>query len=204
MSRSTDSRSWVFRALTALLALSAVAVATIGAGIVTGTLTPGNADETTDGSTPGSDEDALVGPNHYASALAVCALIDPEDLEIAFGYPYHEGFEPPVTYPVFASIPGVTRCTYLEQDRREVANLGVVYAYAEQVFQDAVERSDGLGEVTDVADLGDRAVWTDTPPQLLVLIDDKMIALTVPQQLRDGEKVELARRLADKVIGRLR
>lgn len=150
--------------------------------------------------------DPLLGPDYYASSEAVCALLDARDLELALGYQYSQGFEPPVTHPVFATVPAVTRCTYVQEQRREDVSLGIVYAYAQQVFDDAVAHAEELGETQQVTIPGPatRAVWTTTPRQLLVLTDGKVVLLTVPAMPREGDQVEAARRLAARVLGRLR
>lgn len=200
---SGRGRSWVFRSVVTFLALSAVGLATAGGLYAGGIWSPIRADGATE--TDEIEEDPLIGPNHYASAEAVCELLTPEDLGFALGYVYEDGIEPPVTWPALFGNPGMTRCLYMTEGQGETVTLGVVYAYADRVFQDAVDRFDQEGNVTDVPGLGRRAVWTQTPRQLLVLTDDKFVALNLPMAyMTEAEQLERARRLAEKVIGRLR
>lgn len=167
------------------------------------------------GSRAASDSDPLVGPEYYASPQAVCGLLTAEDVELALGYPYQEGIDPGI-YPVFSRIAGITRCGYLpaaqagEHEVRPVF-LGVVYAYAEQVFEDAKQRAEdmtesGEGEVINVEDVGTDAFWDPVAAHLLVLVDDKLVGVHVPASHGEPveQRVERARRLAEKAIGRLR
>lgn len=148
-------------------------------------------------------DDPLVSDTYYASSEAVCALLDPDDLELVLGFAFQEGFEPDAIYPAFAGTPGITRCTYLRGDGSEVVNLGVVYAYADQVFEDRVERYRELGEVKELEGLGRRAVWIEAGNNLLVLTDDKVVGV-IPPTGSEHDAIERARRLAEKAIERLK
>lgn len=147
----------------------------------------------------------LVGHDYYATPAAVCGLFDSDELRFALGYTYSEGFEPPLDYPVFAGIPGVTRCTYTARETVEAFSVGVVYAYAEQLFDDRLERNEEIGDVEEVDGLGDRATWSHAPQELMVLTGDRILLIHPPQQFPSHEeRMERTHRLAEKALERLR
>lgn len=152
-----------------------------------------------------SEDDLLVGPSYYANPAAVCGLLDPQDLEVALGRAYGKGFEPPLDYPVFTGMTGIVRCTYPAKQAQETFSLGVVYAYADQVYDDRVERNARSGEVREVSGLGERAVWSDVPKELMVSTGDKLVAVHLAASGESEERhIERLRRLAEKAIERLR
>lgn len=155
------------------------------------------------GSDPAAASDPLIPHDYYASGAVVCALLTPEDLALATGYEYREGSEAPVYTSAFAAIPGITRCKY-DSEAGGPVHLGVVYAYAEQVFEERQEFYATLGEVQELSGLGTRASWASAPKQLLVLTDDKIVGVLLPTST-DSEaiRIERARRLAEKAIERL-
>lgn len=154
---------------------------------------------------PAEATDVLVGPDYYASAVAVCALLSPEDLSLALGYGYSQGFEPPLTYPVFLGISGLTRCTYVQDGGLSAVSIGVVYAYAEQVFEQRRDVLEERGDVTDVSGVGDEAFYGEAAGELLVLADGKVVVAQTPgtSASRDEGRIELTRRLAAKAVARL-
>lgn len=152
----------------------------------------------------GSD-DPLVGRSYYANPAAVCGLLDPQDLEVVLGRAYGEGFEPPLEYPVFAGMTGVVRCTYSARESSEAFSIGVVYAYADQVYDDRLEQNEKIGEVSELSGLGDRAVWSDAPKELMVDTGDKVVVAQLADSTEAKEvHVERVRRLAEKALDRLR
>lgn len=155
-------------------------------------------------SDPGAAKDPLRGPDYFASAAAVCGLLSPEDLGLALGYAYREGFEPDLTYPAFAGITGVTKCAYGQEDERGTVALGVAYAYADQVFRQTRERVVNLGGFQELPGLGSAAMYSAASGELVALADGKIVALLVPVNSEpEPMRIERARRLAETVIGRL-
>lgn len=148
---------------------------------------------------------ALVGPDYYASAVAVCALLSPDDLAMALGHDYSRGFEPDISYSAFAGIPGMTRCAYVEEEGSSAVAIGLVYAYAEQIFEQRRGYVGDMGEVTEVESVGDEAFYAEAASEMVVLADDKVIAIIIPvtSAPREEDRIELAKRLVDKVIARL-
>lgn len=150
-------------------------------------------------------DDPLVGHAYYADPAAVCGLLDPRDLQLALGRVYHEGSEPPLDYPVFAGMTGVVRCTYQAKGVSQPFSLGVVYAYAERIYQARLEQNRNTGEITEIPELGAKAVWSESPGELMALTGDKLVVVHLadtsgPEQAR----IERLRRLAGKAIGRLK
>lgn len=188
---SSRRRLLTAASLAALLAVVAVVLATSGFD---------------GGWVAGADEDPLVGHDYYASPAAVCKLLSAEDLELALGAAYEEGVEPGGMTYSFAGLPGVTKCFYApEQQEHGSVELGVVYAYADQVFREHVERR-GEERIRQLSGPGDRAAWDEAAHELLVLADDKVIAVSVPttSSWHEGDLLERTRRLAEKAVGRLR
>lgn len=148
-------------------------------------------------------DDVLIGPDHYASAVAVCGLLEADDVELALGASYPRVFEPDFSYAGFAGIPGITRCVYVGQ--AGAVALGVVYAYADQIFTQRKSFLSEVGEVTDVGDVGDDAVYSHAAGELVVLADDHLVGVKVPvtAAVREDDRIERARRLAATVIERL-
>lgn len=156
------------------------------------------------GREPAAERDPLIDPTYYASPSAVCNLLTPEDLALVLGYTYSDGFEPDITYPGLRGLPGVTRCAYVHEELAEPAvNLGVVYAYARDIF---AERRGDMDDAREVDVHGaTRAVWAAEQNELMVLADDMIVSVS---GLARDEAVELrlerTRRLAETAIGRLR
>lgn len=149
--------------------------------------------------------DPLVGEAYYASPTAVCTLLDADDLAMALGAAYQRGRPPGgVTY-AFAGLPGVTKCYYPPASEGVGSvEVGVVYAYPEQVF---AERRDRLGDRAVAVDgVGAAAVWDRDGHELLVRADGRLVGISVPATVawRERELIERARRLAETAIGRLR
>lgn len=189
--RRPRSLGWV-----ALWGLLAVGTAALAAGVLTAVDAP---------AVPGAAEptqDPLVGPDYYASGAAVCGLLDSDDLAMATGRTYQEGFTPGIS-PAFFGIPGITKCAYLSEGAGAVET-GVVYSYADIVFERAREYAEGVAGVRDVDGVGDAAFYA--LDELVVLADDHLVAVLFPGDHvePDTHRLERARRLAATMIGRLR
>lgn len=192
--RVTRLGSWRGR----VLVLSAVVLLAGGTGAVTlvaSVTGEGEADT----------EDPLVGPDYYAASAAVCTLLDPGDLELALGAAYEEGLDPGGATFSFAEIPAVTTCFYpAATEGYGSVEVGVVYAYAEQVLHEHRQR---LGDrAVDIDGVGEEAVWDRDGRELLVLAEERMVGVSVPSTAswRERDLIERARRLAETAIGRLR
>lgn len=148
--------------------------------------------------------DALIGPDYYASTAAVCGLLEPDDLTMALGREFSQGVEPDIADPAFGGITAIVRCRYPSPEGAG-ATVGVVYAYAEQVFERRKAQMRDLDEVTEVDDLGDEAFYGHAGRELLVLVDDTMVGILTPIiSASVDDRIELATRLADKALERLR
>lgn len=84
--------------------------------------------------------------------------------------------------------------------------IGVAYAYAEQIFADAVEARRQRSEIVDVEGLGDQAVYEPLTNELLVLEGERMLGMLVtPAGDEPDESLrERTRRLAERALERLR
>lgn len=151
----------------------------------------------------GSDH-ALFGRDYYANPAAVCGLLDPDDLELALGFPFAPGFEAPIDTPALTLMPGIVRCYYPseEQSGGWVA-VGVAYAYAEQVFNRTAEaREERNFDHRRVAGIGDGAFWSGG--DLLVLTDGKLVGVHIAGHFTlEEDRLEQTRRLTEKVLERL-
>lgn len=194
--RVTGLGSWRGR----VLVLSAVVVlaGAIGVAMLV-------ASATGEGEGEADTDDPLVGPDYYAASAAVCTLLDPGDLELALGAAYEEGLDPGGATFAFAEIPAVTTCFYPPAtEGYGSVEVGVVYAYAEQVLHEHRQR---LGDrAVDIDGVGEEAVWDREGRELLVLAEEKIVGVSVPATAswREGDLIERARRLAEAAIGRLR
>lgn len=155
------------------------------------------------------DVDApLVGDDYYASPTAVCGLLDGDDLAIALGRGYHDGVVPGMT-PAFAGVPGITKCAYPREDGQGGLEIGVVYAYAEQIYtevrEQAVQRADDPDDVVAV-DVGDEAFYDPVSSEMYALADGNIFAVVVGrgELERTEDRLERYRRLVETAIGRLR
>lgn len=148
------------------------------------------------------DDGALVDPNYYGSTAAVCGLVTPADLELALGYRFLDGVEPDITRAPFQGVPGMTKCVYLRERGAGFVGVGVVYAYAEQIFEETRERWAAQGDVENVRGLGTSALWSQGG--LMVLEDDKLVAVLPPIESSEYLRIERARRIAKKMMDRLR
>lgn len=156
------------------------------------------ADAGTDGGDP------LVGHTYYANPAAVCELFEPGELELALGHPYLQGIEAPIDTPSLTLMPGIVRCFYSSAHGAGFVATGVVYAYAEQVFDRTLKaRAERDIPTVEVDGLGDRAVWSGG--DLLVLVDDKLVGVALAIETpTERDQFVLTRRLAEKAIERLR
>ncbi len=152
-----------------------------------------------------SDQDGeVVDPAYFASAHAVCALLSKEDLDIALGARYRDGRAPILRTLPFADLVGVTKCAYTRIDQAEGAQgaeVGVVYAYGEQIF----EQARMAYERQAVGGVGRKAFWYPQAGELLVLTKDKIVGIYVPVAAGEPKEDsrERARRIAAKAVARL-
>lgn len=177
-------------------------------------------------------EAALAGDAYYASPIAVCDLLDGDDLALALGRAHHDGVVPGIT-PAFAGVPGITKCAYPREDGRGAVQTGVVYAYAEQIYaevrEQAAQRAVGAAEPDDAddpedghaergdadargdegivdVDAGDDAFYDPPSGEMYVLADGNIFAVVVGrgELERTEDRVERYRRLVETAIGRMR
>ena len=180
-----------------LLASLAVVALGAGAGVAAVARAQGPDDTEADVARP---------PDYYASSPAVCTLLSAADLRAVLARRFGTGEDPGITN-TFADMPGVTKCRYPRAEKEGTPHLeiGVVYAYAGQIFDD-VEKGRARRRVADIPGLGDRARWYPEAHELLVLDGDKIFAVAVPAEVLewDREVRERARRLAARALERLR
>lgn len=158
------------------------------------------------GSPSGENDDPLVSPTYYTNPLAVCSLLGSQDFELVLGDTFQQGVALSAHHPAFAQIPGITKCGYLSEDETRVVALGVVYAYADQLFDDAKQRAKERKGLEGVEAVGSEAFFDRVSGELLVLTDDKVVGVIVSQGYveADRDRIERARRLAEKAMERLR
>jgi len=182
--------------------LLAVAVVAILVGSVTAWV--GSA-----GGGDGTDQGPLVDPNHFAAGAAVCSLLTPNDLAQALGYAYEDGVEPELSN-AFVGLPGITKCAYeaignYTETGAGLVQTGVVYAYAEQILEEAVRRGAKANRFRKINESSLPTYWDSQAKELVVLSDGKLVAVLVPSSGIEPEMnvIELARRLAIKAIERM-
>lgn len=156
-----------------------------------------------------TEQGLVVGPNHFASGAAVCSLLTPDDLAQALGYRYEEGVEPELSN-AFVGLPGITKCAYEAQGSYTetgagLVQTGVVYAYAEQILEEAVQRGKEAKRFQTIDGSSRPAYWDSQGKELVVLAEGKLIAVLVPSSGIEPESnvIERAHRLALKAIERL-
>lgn len=200
----TPRRRWSLRRRVA----AGIAVVALGAGAGAGAVARAQGSDD-------SEADARP-PDYYASSATVCTLLSAAELRVVLARRFAEGIDPGITN-TFVDMPGLTKCRYpsAEKEGTPHIEIGVVYAYAGQIFDDVrklrarrdeVARSRGAGNApVPVRGLGDRAVWFPAAHELLVLDGDKIFAVAVPAEVLewDNEVRERARRLAAKALERL-
>lgn len=176
-----------------------LALAALAAAVATGLLTQRLGEPATEP----SPRDPLVGHGYYSSAAAVCELLTPDDLELVTGRGYQEGF-PPTVSPAFLGIPGVSKCAYRSQSGGGAVETGVVYAYADKVFERARQYAQDYGDPRNVTDVGTAAFYG--LDELVVLTGDKIVAVVFPRDHVEPDQNRLvrAKRLARKMMERLR
>lgn len=84
--------------------------------------------------------------------------------------------------------------------------IGVVYAYADQIFADVVDTRRERSDLIEMDGLGDEAVWDPQTWDLLIHHDDKIVALSVTPAGDEPDEAlrQRTRRLAEKTLERLR
>jgi len=144
--------------------------------------------------------------NFYSSASNVCALVKEGDLEAILGHRYSQGVG--AFNPDFQPLPGVSACTYERAVDGSLAPrvyVGVVYAYAGQIFREHISFLRAVSRARAVKEVGEKAVWDPALFQLFVLEKDKMLAFQAfPDLEPKRDHLIRTRRLAVKAIGRLR
>lgn len=151
----------------------------------------------------------LVSPNHFASGAAVCSLLTPDDLAQALGYAYEDGVEPELSN-AFVGLAGITKCAYeahgnYTETGAGLVQTGVVYAYAEQILEEAVQRGKTAKRFQKIDGSSPPAYWDSQAKELVVLAEGKLVAVLVPSSGIEPESnvIERAHRLALKAIERM-
>lgn len=176
--------------------MAAIAVAGLGAGMATAWSAAAGGS---------GDGDLTRGPGYYASSPAVCALLSRNDLQTGLGRAFGGGDDPGLSN-TFADMPGITKCRYptAEKDGTPYIEVGVVYAYADEILA-AVEKRRKPYQSEKVSGLGDKAAWYPQAGELLVKSGEMILGVYVPaEQFETPADVrERARRLATKAMERL-